>query len=163
MPTICDRSFEPLHPWVSDIGVKYAHRAFANVDEDHPDLRRFMNDVSAWDDATDSGRSIDANDACCSRQEAKFISRNGLVRTYMQWEKFLMELPRLHAASLRSPPLVKDIRTNLMLGWLSRNCDCRTVMVVRHPGSRHSSPRCAVTGVQAPCSNGIGATLSCMN
>ena len=125
--------FEPLHPWVSDIGVKYAHRALS-PDEDHPDLRRFMIDVCAgrrdqlWTKYRRQRRLL-------FPPPGQIVSRDRLAITYRYWEKFLKELPELRAASKRSTPLVKDIRTNLMLGWLSRQCGCRTVLIVRHPGA----------------------------
>ncbi len=125
--------FEPLHPWVSDFGVKYAHRALS-ADEDHPDLRQFMIDVC-------TGR----RDRLWTRYRhqyrllfpplGKLASREGLATTYRLWAQFLRELPGLRAAGRRSTPLVKDIRVNLMLGWLVQHCDCRTVLVVRHPGA----------------------------
>jgi hypothetical protein len=52
-----------------------------------------------------------------------------------RWGKFIRELPTLAAAGRREKPLVKCIRANLMLGWLSRQCACRIVLVVRHPGA----------------------------
>lgn len=125
--------FEPLHPWVSDIGAKYAHRALS-ADEDHPDLRQFMIDVCAgqrdqlWTRYRRQRRLL-------FPPPGKLASRDRLAVLYRYWEKFLKELPELRAASKRSAPLVKDIRTNLMLGWLSRQCGCRTVLIIRHPGA----------------------------
>ena len=37
--------------------------------------------------------------------------------------------------STRREPLVKCIWSNLMLGWLSRHCQFRVVLIVRHPGA----------------------------
>ena len=125
--------FEPLHPWVSDIGAKYAHRALS-ADEDHPDLRQFMIDVCAgrrdqlWTKYRRQRRLL-------FPPLGKFTSRDGLAVLYRYWEKFLKELPELHAASKRAAPLVKDIRTNLMQGWLSQQCGCRAVLIIRHPGA----------------------------
>jgi hypothetical protein len=66
---------------------------------------------------------------------AKLASRSELATVYRHSQKFLTEFPTLRAARQRPAPLVKDIRANLMLGWLTRHCDCRTVLIVRHPGA----------------------------
>jgi hypothetical protein len=39
------------------------------------------------------------------------------------------------AYGLRNEPLIKCIRANLMLPWISRHLNCRVVLVVRHPGA----------------------------
>ena len=125
--------FEPLHPWVSELGVKYSHKALSAAEE-HPDLCQFIADVCAgrrnrlWTTYRRQYRLL-------FPPPAKLASRDGLAITYRLWMKFLKEFPQLHAASRRSVPLVKDIRANLMLGWLARKCDCRTVLILRHPGA----------------------------
>jgi hypothetical protein len=125
--------FEPLHPWVSELGVKYSHKALS-ADEEHPDLRQFMADVSAgrrnrlWTRYRRQSRLL-------FPPAGKLASREGLAGLYRYWEKFLREFPDLRAASRRPAPLFKDIRANLMLGWLARHCDCRTVLILRHPGA----------------------------
>lgn len=125
--------FEPLHPWASDVGARFAHRALS-ADEDHLELRRFLVDVCAgrhtllWTRYRGQGRLLFPSPSV-------FASRGGLVGLVRRWQKFLQQVPDLRAASRRPAPLVKDIRANLMLGWLSRQCACRTVLILRHPGA----------------------------
>lgn len=52
-----------------------------------------------------------------------------------RWRKFFREMPELASAGRRSSPLVKCIRANLMLAWMTRRFLCKTVLVVRHPGA----------------------------
>jgi len=125
--------FEPLHPYVSALGNRFAHRALG-PDDDHPDLVQFLNEVCAgrrnrfWTLYRRQRRwLLPPSDEFSTMQDA--------VRVYRRWGKFLKELPRLAAAGRRGEPLVKCIRANLMLGWLSRRLGCRTVLVVRHPGA----------------------------
>jgi len=66
---------------------------------------------------------------------AEFGSQRDAGRMYRNWGKFLREFPRLATAGLRREPLIKCIRANLMLGWLTHRANCRTVLVVRHPGA----------------------------
>lgn len=125
--------FEPLHPWVSDFGVKFAYKAIT-ADEDHSDLRRYFADVCAgrrdrlWTQYRRQSRLL-------FPPPGKLATREGLAATYRMWAKFLKEFPQLRTASRRPAPLVKDIRANLMLGWLARHCECRTVLMLRHPGA----------------------------
>jgi hypothetical protein len=125
--------FEPLHPAVSEIGARYAYRALA-PDDEHPDLQRFFSEVCAG-----------ASHAMWTRYRGRpdllfpamtdFARGDSAKRVYRRWKKFLSEAPALAAASRRPIPLVKCIRANLMLGWLARRMNCRTVFVVRHPGA----------------------------
>lgn len=125
--------FEPLHPYVSSIGNRYAHRALG-PDDDHPELAKFLAEVCAgrrnrlWTQYRRQLRWL-----LPPPDEFWSIHDAGLV--YRRWGKFLKELPRLTLAGRRGDPLIKCIRANLMLGWLSRQCECKTVLVVRHPGA----------------------------
>jgi len=125
--------FEPLHPHVSEIGNRYAHRALGSED-DHPELASFLIDVCAgrrnrlWTQFRRQRRWL-----LPPLDEFKTLQNAG--RFYRRWGKFLKELPRLALAGRRGDPLIKCIRANLMLGWLSRRCSCRIVLIVRHPGA----------------------------
>jgi hypothetical protein len=125
--------FEPLHPRVSQIGERYAYRALA-ADDDHPELWRFLTEVCA-------GRRDKLWTKYRRHRHWLFPPLDELKTTdsvaslYRRWKKFLRELPWLAMAGRRSNPLVKCIRANLMLGWLSRRCGCSTVLLVRHPGA----------------------------
>ncbi len=125
--------FEPLHPYVSDIGDRYAHRALTS-DEEHPELAQFLAEVCA-------GRRI-ALWTKYRRQlrwllppPADFSTRRDAGRVWRHWNKLFREIPVLATASRRREPIVKCIRANLMLDWLSRGQSWRVVLIVRHPGA----------------------------
>lgn len=125
--------FEPLNPWASEIGSRYAHRAL-RPGESHPELKSFLADVfdgrraRLWtqyrrhwnwlipgrDNLQDAGRA------------RRFVRR--VVR-------FAIESPELAMMSARGEPIVKCIWANLMLDWLVAEFGCRVVLVVRHPGA----------------------------
>ena len=125
--------FEPLHPWVSAVGLEYSHRAL-RVEEEHPDLLQFMADVCAG-----RGPQLWAR----YRRHPQWLfppvgnltTRKGLGRLQRAWVKFIGEFPTLYRASRRPSPLIKCIRSNLMLGWLTRHGGARVVLIVRHPGA----------------------------
>ena len=125
--------FEPLHPWVSEVGNRYAHRTL-RPGESHPELLQFLTDTCAG-----RGPQLWAR----YRRHPNWLfppvgsltTREGLGRLYRAWTKFVAEFPTLYRASKRRAPLVKCIRSNLMLGWLSQHCDGRVVLMVRHPGA----------------------------
>ena len=125
--------FEPLHPLVSAVSDQYAHRAL-RADDDLPDLLQYMTDVCA-------GRGPQLWPRY--RRHPHWLlppiddlkTRKGLGRLYRSWRTFAGEFPTLYRAGRRRSPLVKDIRANLMLGWLSRHCDRRVALIVRHPGA----------------------------
>ncbi len=125
--------FEPLHPRVSKMGKKFAHRALSS-DEAHPELKRFLGDVCAghrerlWSQYRCQGHFL-----IPSISEIRTYA--GLAGLAHRWGKFLGEAPGFAMESARREPLVKCIWSNLMLGWLSRQCQFRVVLIVRHPGA----------------------------
>jgi len=125
--------FEPLHPFVSEFGNRYAHRALGPEDE-HADLASFLYDVCAgrrnrlWTQYRRQRRWL-------LPPPDEFWTLQNAGRVYRRWGKFLRELPRLALASRSGEPLIKCIRANQMLGWLSRRCNFKIVLIVRHPGA----------------------------
>lgn len=125
--------FEPLHPYVSSIGERYAHRAL-QAEDAHPDLEAFLVKVSSgggprlWMQYRQQLRWL-------FPPASRFSSRQDAGRTRRHWGKFLREIPRMTRDGLRRDSLVKCIRANLMLSWLARHLDCRIVLVMRHPGA----------------------------
>lgn len=125
--------FEPLHPYISDVGNRYAHRA-VSADEEHPDLKAFLCGVGMghgprlWTQFRHQRRWLlpPAED---------FWSKKDAGRTKRHWAKFLREMPRMTASGFRREPLIKCIRANLMLPWIARNLPGRVVLIVRHPGA----------------------------
>ncbi len=125
--------FEPLHPYVTDVGRRYAHRALS-ADEEHAELKEFLLSVCAgrgprlWTQYRQQRRWL-------LPPPAEFSSRQDAGRTSRHWAKFLREFPRMTAHGLRREPLIKCIRANLMLPWIARQLPCRIVFIVRHPGA----------------------------
>jgi len=125
--------FEPLHPYASEIGNRYAHNAIS-ADEDKPVLREFLIGVCAgcgprlWTQYRQQARWL-------FPPLAKFRTRQDAGRCWRHWAKFLTEFPRMTLNGWRADPLVKCIRANLMLPWIARHLDCRIVLIVRHPGA----------------------------
>ena len=125
--------FEPLHPYVSTTGSRYAHRALS-AEDDQPELAGFLSKVC-------DGRRIRLWTKYRQQKRwlfppfEEFRSIEDAALLYRRWRKFLREAPKLAVAARRNEPLIKCIRANLMLGWLSKRLNCRTVLIVRHPGA----------------------------
>ncbi len=125
--------FEPLHPAVSDIGARYAYRALAAEDPE-PDLEQFFDEAAAgrkyrlWTLYRLPGGSL-------VPQTRHMTTLEGIKTEYRRRLRFLRERSALAAAARRPVPLIKCIRANLMLGWLSQRCGARVVLMVRHPGA----------------------------
>lgn len=125
--------FEPLNPYASAIGRTYAHRVLL-PGEEHPELRTFLEDVFA-------GREIRLWSKY-RRLRHWLVPMRAAVRTGFdasrlarRWGRFLREAPGLAVRASHREPLVKCIWSNLMLGWLAEDCNCRILFVVRHPGA----------------------------
>lgn len=139
--------FEPLHPAVSAVGERYAFRALA-PDESHPDLRRYLDDVcfgrkqTLWTTYRRQRRWL-------FPPREKVSTWRDATRIYRNWKMFLSDVPSLMRMSRGQFPLIKCIRANLMLGWLSRQFECSTVLLVRHPGAVIESKLQGFWNVQA--------------
>jgi hypothetical protein len=125
--------FEPLHPYVSEVGFRYAHGALRS-DERCEDLAEFLADVGTgkkhglW---TKYRRQV----RWLLPPPAEFSTRQDAGRTAHRWRKLFQDLPELVAASRRGEPLFKCIRANLMLDWLVRAQGWKVVLIVRHPAA----------------------------
>ena len=125
--------FEPLHPAVSDIGRRFAYRALS-ADDRYPELEQFLEEVCAgmrhkwWTQYRRPGDRL-------FPRLRQLTSIQRVKAEYRSWHKFWRDRPALAAAARRTEPLIKCIRANLMLGWLSQICDGRMALIVRHPGA----------------------------
>jgi len=125
--------FEPLHPYVSQVGNRFAHRALT-AEDPLPELEDFLERVCA-------GRFIRLWTKYRRQRRwllpppRDFSTRRDVGRAYRHWIKFLREIPQLTVASRRQVPIVKCIRANLMLDWLARGQGWRVVLMIRHPGA----------------------------
>lgn len=125
--------FEPLNPWASAIGERFAHRAIGPEDR-HPELLEFYREVCAgkrqrlWTQYRRQRRWL-------LPPPSRLKSFNDGAELLRAWKKFLGEAPHLAVMARRREAIVKCIWSNLMLGWLARNLPCAVVLVVRHPGA----------------------------
>jgi hypothetical protein len=125
--------FEPLNPYASDMGYRYAHRALLAGDH-HPELRAFLS------------RAIEGRGERLwtqfRRQRVWLIPSRSNVGSFTSINRyarrlgrFAMEAPELACLAMRREPVVKCIWANLMLGWVAEQLDCQVVVIVRHPGA----------------------------
>ena len=123
--------FEPLHP----IGVPHA-KPFANRyvrdHADEPDLKLFIDKVFSG-----TLNSLWANYRLrpdrlylTSHNKGSLRHRLGCLKYY--YGKLISRYLRYHKVKTNNL-IVKFIRANLMLGWLSNNYRAKILLVVRHP------------------------------
>jgi len=123
--------FEPLHP----IGVPSASQ-FSNKhvrkNDDFPELHAFFSSVfsgtfsSLWTDYR-------------IRPDRLKPNLFDLYNVAANYKKLLNHYRQYSAEKKREHCIVKCIRANLMLGWLHKNFQTRTVLLLRHPGAVISS------------------------
>jgi hypothetical protein len=113
--------------------MRFAYRAL-DPDQEYPELEQFMADVCDGKHHTWWTQYRRPGDRLIPRL-TKLTAQGSLRREYHRMSKFLQERPALRAAARRPEPLVKCIRANLMLNWLSHRHDWKIVLLVRHPGA----------------------------
>jgi hypothetical protein len=125
--------FEPLNPWASSIGFRYAHRALLPEDAQE-ELQEYLAAVFAgkrnrlWTQFRQQRQWI-------IPWEARFESPPDVTRFGRRTVRFVREAAGLASMSFRNEPIVKCIWANLMLGWLVTRMECRIVLIIRHPGA----------------------------
>lgn len=125
--------FEPLNPWASAVGSRYAHRALLPGDVQE-ELQEYLAAVIAgkrnrlWTQFRQQRNWI-------IPWQAKFGSAPDVTRFGRRTIRFVREAPGLAFMSFRNEPIVKCIWANLMLGWLVTRMACRIALIVRHPGA----------------------------
>lgn len=123
--------FEPLHQKVTPLGPKYAFKAIV-PGESCPDLEAYLQrlargEYSSWW-VTYRGRTDLLIPGLTNLRSGKDMSL-----MYRRWCRFLKDRSTLHAASQRQGTLIKMIRGNLALGWLTRTLGARAILLLRHP------------------------------
>ena len=125
--------FEPLHPHASKIGQTYAHRVLA-PDAFHPELQEFFKDIAAGHRVRLWTR-YRCQASWLLPRKTELSTIKGAARLGRRWGKFLKEMPGLALMTSNADPLIKCIWSNLMLGWITQQCNGRVVLLVRHPGA----------------------------
>jgi hypothetical protein len=131
--------FEPLHPAVTPLGAKFAYRAI-QPGEQHPDLKAYLGRIargeyhSLW--VTYRGRRD-----LLVPSPSNLRSWNDVLRISRRWRGLLKDRAALGVASRRHGTLIKMIRANLALGWMTQTLGAKAILLVRHP--------CAVVESQA--------------
>jgi hypothetical protein len=125
--------FEPLHPYLTDIGRRYAHRALSANDE-HPELKHYLEGACVgrgprlWTQYRQQMRWL-------LPPPEEFWSWRDARRTKIHWVRLVKGFPRMTLDGFRQDPLIKCIRANLMLPWIARQLGSRVTLIVRHPGA----------------------------
>lgn len=124
--------FEPLHPEVIPQASKFAYR-YLDKSASEPELENFMRNVFSgkisglWTDYRELPQNI--------RPDLKKItSWNSLYSMLHNYKKLLHSF-LLFRKKKNSPLIIKFIRANLMLDWLTHNFQAKIIFVVRHPGA----------------------------
>ncbi len=123
--------FEPLHQKVTPLGPKYAYKAII-PGESCPELEDYLRRISRGDYSswwvTYRGRT---DLLIPGLSNLRSVGDLGLM--YRRWRRFLKDRPAMRAASRRQGTLIKIIRGNLALGWLTQTLGARSVLLIRHP------------------------------
>ena len=123
--------FEPLHPIGLPSAKPFANR-YVRDDANEPELKCFMDKVfsgvfkSLW--ANYRVRPDRLHFTYC--QSGSLKHKLGSLK--YNYKKLAIHYSRYHKIK-SSNLIVKFIRANLMLGWLSRNYVAKTFLIVRHP------------------------------
>lgn len=123
--------FEPLNPSGFPEARRYADRHLP-ADAAAPELADFLSRALRGE--------LNGLESDCRVRSARLWNLASPRYLAGEWVK----LGRYGLRWLRDrkrPPLVKLIRANLMLEWIDRHLDVRTVAVVRHPGGVIASKR----------------------
>jgi len=118
--------FEPLHPNAVPEAGRFAN-CYIRDDEHRPELKAFMDKIFSG-----NLRSLWANYRIRpERLRIKFNKPGTLVYNY----KLLLHYLKYRKASHHKGLIVKFIRANLMLGWLSMMYQPKIILLMRHPGA----------------------------
>jgi hypothetical protein len=125
--------FEPLHPLAVPEADRLAYRYFPPT-LDEPFAQAFLADVFAgnlhnwWTDYRVRPDRL--------RPSLTLLRSIRTLNEYRhRWHKLLRARRRYREALQRRRLIVKFIRANLMLDWISARYDARIVLLLRHPGA----------------------------
>lgn len=121
--------FEPLHPSDTDTGREHTH-TYLTREHSKPELKKLFSDAMDG-----SSRSSWTSYRIVSRELWRFrpVSARRLSRTLRRWQNLLQRAWQYRERERREEALVKCIRANLMLDWISKNFDAHIVLLLRHP------------------------------
>ena len=125
--------FEPLHPAAWPAADAAAYR-IALSDSRLPELRQ------VWDDVLDERFSATWTDYRIRPDRlaprlADLASLSRLKKLVARWRKLAANRAKLGPRRRRSQWLIKAIRANLMVDWLTSTYGFRTVYIIRHPAA----------------------------
>ena len=135
--------FEPLHPIGVPYVAPYAHR-YIRDDEHVPGLKFYMDRLfsgkqrSLWINyrvRPDRLRLKYARATCFNIVNRPFQQYRKLLSQYMRLLRHIIKFTRHKPDGF----IIKFIRANLMLGWISKNYDAKILLIVRHPAAVVSS------------------------
>ncbi len=119
--------FEPLHPVGVPIVSSYSSK-FICEENDNPKLKEFFSLVfsgsytSLWTDYR-------------IRPDRLRLQALGLYNMAANYKRLFIHYNKYRLEKKRERCIVKCIRANLMLGWLYKNFQPRTILLLRHPGA----------------------------
>ena len=125
--------FEPFNPMAVPFAKAYANR-YLRDDADQPELKLFLDKVF-------SGRhkSLWANYRIHPDRLYPDYYKSGSLKDRLasfksNYKKLFVHFFKYHKVKSGNI-IVKFIRTNLMLGWISKNYSPRVLLLLRHPGA----------------------------
>jgi hypothetical protein len=125
--------FEPLHPSAIPEAEPFANR-YLRPDSAEPELEAYLTRVfdqgwrNWWTDYRVRPDRLRPG-------LAAFRSTSSFKLLWRRWRKLYRNRRHYRPFLTRPEMLVKFIRANLMLGWMSARFDVRVLLVVRHPGA----------------------------
>lgn len=121
--------FEPLHPSDSDTGREHAHTYLTRYDE-RPALRQFLFELSEQ-----GSRSSWTSYRILGADLMRFrpFSARRIAKTVRRWQNLLHRAWQYRERERREEAIIKCIRANLMLDWISHHFDANIVLLLRHP------------------------------
>ena len=170
--------FEPLHPLTcGEVAQRYANRYLTRMDR-QDDLAEFIEAAAAgqlnnmWVNYRSISRLLDV-------RLKRFGSVASVKKWVRDWQAMLRRVQEYRPLMRHPETIVKVIRGNLMLDWLSANFPLRTIFLVRHPAAviesqlryeiawepsrilaRYSEDRALMTGPLADYADFLNSSMS---
>lgn len=123
--------FEPLHPESNKIAHQLAY-SYLTREDDHTELKRYISAVAS--NALDSiWTDYRIRPSRLSLSGQRLRSAAEFKRYLRTWATLIRRRRTYSAKKCRDGVLVKCIRANLMLDWITANFEAKIVLLMRHP------------------------------